>query len=135
MNGDDIGKIDIVGENEEQPGEKKNVANTEEQKNNTDEVETDVESNENYKLRRKRGCYPKEILEVMKHDVPDLTRMQVASYLQNTNYSPVLEFNSGDHHNQSDYSLDLNVTHGEAYFGCRVIMVQKLKMRQIVSIT
>ncbi|KAH0706405.1 hypothetical protein KY289_011481 [Solanum tuberosum] len=309
MNGDDIGKIDIVGENVEQSGEKKNVANVEEQKNNTDEVETDVESNEKYKLRRKRGrkntketregetqssatnkvlrrkdcrewtndlhakfvktvqqlgegrCYLKEILEVMKHDVPDLTRMQVASYLQkcrrknlrspeerkyiyypsgqgsskdskkrssfqeygtmprlqtnvpilqhepdqtqrgtyfpistlntnksfsrgdsstqqqlyrpqlqvqprylnienrfnnsffpaqsyvgdrlqqheplvemlnsqglqdsiikNTSYSPVLEFNSGDHHNQSDYSLDLNVTHGETYSGCRIIM-------------
>ncbi|KAK6773994.1 hypothetical protein RDI58_029233 [Solanum bulbocastanum] len=55
MNGDDIGKIDIVGENEKQPGEKKNVANVEEQKNNTDEVQTDVESNEKYKLRRKRN--------------------------------------------------------------------------------
>ncbi|KAK6779918.1 hypothetical protein RDI58_022102 [Solanum bulbocastanum] len=28
------------------------------------------------------GCYPKEILEVMIRDVPDLTRMQVASHLQ-----------------------------------------------------
>ncbi|KAK4731323.1 hypothetical protein R3W88_024311 [Solanum pinnatisectum] len=99
-------------------------------KDNIDEAENDVISNEKYKLKRKRGrknmketnegkfqstainkivmqkdckewtndlhakfmkvvqelgegrCYPKEILEVIIHDVPDLTWMQVASHLQ-----------------------------------------------------
>ncbi|KAK4706283.1 hypothetical protein R3W88_034153 [Solanum pinnatisectum] len=129
-NVDDTDEINVVGENEEQPREKKIVANAEEQKDNIDEVENDVISNEKFKLKRKRGikntketnegkiqssainkvvmqkdcrewtndlhakfmkvvqelgegrCYPKEILEVMIHDVPDLTRMQVASHIQ-----------------------------------------------------
>ncbi|WMV42224.1 hypothetical protein MTR67_035609 [Solanum verrucosum] len=129
-NVDDTDEINVVGENEEQPREKKIIANAEEQKDNIDEVENDVISNEKFKLKRKRGrkntketnegkiqssainkvvmqkncrewtidlhakfmkavqelgegrCYPKEILEVMIHEVPDLTLMQVASHLQ-----------------------------------------------------
>ncbi|KAH0645012.1 hypothetical protein KY284_032896 [Solanum tuberosum] len=129
-NVDDTDEINVVGENEEQPREKKIIINAEEQKDNIDEVENDVISNEKFKLKRKRGrknmketnegkiqssainkvvmqkdcrewtidlhakfmkaveelgegrCYPKEILEVMIHEVPDLTRIQVASHLQ-----------------------------------------------------
>ncbi|XP_049378164.1 two-component response regulator ARR2-like [Solanum stenotomum] len=91
-NVDDTDEINVVRENEEQPREKKIVANAEEQKYNIDEVENDDCREWTNDLHSKfmkavqelgeGRCYPKEILEVMIHDVPDLTQMQVASHLQ-----------------------------------------------------
>ncbi|XP_060200365.1 two-component response regulator ARR11-like [Lycium barbarum] len=75
---DDIGNKDIIG-NDEQDGEK-NVPNTEEHSNNIHKAENNIVSNGKYKLRRKRGCYPTDILKAM--NVPGLTNRQVASHLQ-----------------------------------------------------
>ncbi|MCD7452763.1 hypothetical protein HAX54_018065 [Datura stramonium] len=41
----------------------------------------------------------------------------------NTNYMPGLMLNSGNHHSQSDYKLDLNVAYGKTYSGNIMISV------------
>ncbi|XP_049362292.1 two-component response regulator ARR2-like [Solanum verrucosum] len=79
----DISTNNIVGENKEP--EEKNVSYTKEQSNNIHEAGSDVVLSGKYTLHRKRGCYPKKILEVM--NLPGLTRMQVASHLQGATYS------------------------------------------------
>ncbi|KAK6783942.1 hypothetical protein RDI58_017396 [Solanum bulbocastanum] len=78
---DVIDNINIVGDNEEQHVEENNVPiNTDEQGNDIHETTNEVVSNEKSKLRRKKGCFPSDILEAM--NVPGLTRYQVASHLQ-----------------------------------------------------
>ncbi|KAH0711963.1 hypothetical protein KY289_007922 [Solanum tuberosum] len=51
MNVNGIGNSNVIGDNEEQAGEKNNMPNTNEQSNNVDEPENDVVLNEKYELR------------------------------------------------------------------------------------
>ncbi|MCD7467500.1 hypothetical protein HAX54_004964 [Datura stramonium] len=39
----------------------------------------------------------------------------------NTNYKPALTFESGYHHTQSDYNMDLDADHGTTYSGSRIM--------------
>ncbi|WMV44394.1 hypothetical protein MTR67_037779 [Solanum verrucosum] len=121
----DISTNNIVGENKEP--EEKNVSYTKEQSNNIHEAGSDVVLSGKYTLHRKRGCYPKKILEVM--NLPGLTRMQVASHLQelqdsiigNINFRPGMTLNNGDNHTKKNYSFDLNVAQGATYSGSIIV--------------
>lgn len=50
-----ISNNNIVGENEKQSQEKKNISSTEEQRSNIHEAENDMGANEKYKKTMKRG--------------------------------------------------------------------------------
>ncbi|MCD9638907.1 hypothetical protein HAX54_023080 [Datura stramonium] len=94
MNVGGIGNNNIVEENERQAEEKNNVPNNTEEQSNNIEAENSVTSNGKNKLKRKRGCYPKEILEGV--NVSGLTRVQVACHLQGrgssrANWDPLTE--------------------------------------------
>ncbi|KAG5594335.1 hypothetical protein H5410_035567 [Solanum commersonii] len=70
---DVIDNINIVGDNEELYVEENNVPiDIDKQDNDIHETSNDVVSNEKCKLKRKRGCFPSDILEAM--NVPSLTR-------------------------------------------------------------
>ncbi|MCD9639657.1 hypothetical protein HAX54_024309 [Datura stramonium] len=53
----------------------------------------------------------------------------------NTNYRPVLTFDSGYYHTQSDYNLDLDAAHGTTYSGSRIMFGTDVGITRLMTTT